>query len=584
MKIIQSLCLLAFSTLWVSAQNLPHRLTDWERQLLPSYQHLTNPDSRGIVTPPTSDVRAMAEWEEIDGLVITWTSYIPILRQIVDYAQEECIVHIVCSDSNSVKSNLQNNGVGLHNIIYHEAEYNSIWARDYAQWNVYKDGADSLYLVDWIYNRPRPDDNLVPEVISDYTGLPLYQNTTPPWDLVHTGGNFMVDGWGTGFASKLVLDENWNGSFNISNHNETAVDNIMEQFMGIDRFIKFETLPYDGIHHIDMHMKLLDEETVLLGEYPNGTADGPQIEANLAYLQNNFNSVWGTPYQIVRVEMPPDGSGRYPDNFGDYRTYTNSVFINKTVLVPVYEPQYDNPALEIYRKALPGYKVYGIDCNSIIQASGALHCITKAIGTTDPLVISHQPLADTMPGGTPLQVDVRILHKSGIQQALVHHTNDTTQTFQTAALTLTNAATNTWSGNIPAQSNGSEVFYYVSAQATSGKQQVRPMPAPQGWWHFRVVGNVSGTTHSGIDQFDLEPIFPNPSHGLTCIPLSTNKNRHVKIDLSNSMGQHIITIFEGHVDESHSQFFINSSVLPSGVYHVIVQGESEMLRQQFVVR
>ena len=33
------------------------------------------------------------------------------------------------------------------------------------------------------------------------------------------------------------------------------------------------TLPYDGIHHIDMHMKLLDEETLLVSEYPDGVAD-----------------------------------------------------------------------------------------------------------------------------------------------------------------------------------------------------------------------------------------------------------------------------------------------------------------------
>ena len=76
----------------IFAQNIPHQLTDWERLLLPTYKHT---ESRGITTPPTSQVRAMAEWEEIDGLVVTWTSYISTIRQIVDYAQEECTVHIV---------------------------------------------------------------------------------------------------------------------------------------------------------------------------------------------------------------------------------------------------------------------------------------------------------------------------------------------------------------------------------------------------------------------------------------------------------------------------------------------------------
>ena len=69
----------------------------------------------------------------------------------------------------------------------------------------------------------------------------------------------MCDGFGTGFSSKLTLDEN-------TLHTEAEVDTIMKKFMGINRYIKMETLPYDDIHHIDMHMKLLDEETILMAE------------------------------------------------------------------------------------------------------------------------------------------------------------------------------------------------------------------------------------------------------------------------------------------------------------------------------
>ena len=50
------------------------------------------------------------------------------------------------------------------------------------------------YLIDWIYNRPRPLDDAVPELMSQLTGLPIYTTTEVPYDLVHTGGNFMTDG------------------------------------------------------------------------------------------------------------------------------------------------------------------------------------------------------------------------------------------------------------------------------------------------------------------------------------------------------------------------------------------------------
>ena len=54
----------------------------------------------------------------------------------------------------------------------------------------------------------------------------------------------------------------------------------MNAYMGLDRYIKMQTLPYDVIHHIDMHMKLLDE-TLLVSQYPAGVADGPRLRPTL---------------------------------------------------------------------------------------------------------------------------------------------------------------------------------------------------------------------------------------------------------------------------------------------------------------
>ena len=88
--------------------------------------------------------------------------------------------------------------------------------------------------------------------------------------------------------------------------------------MGIDNYILMEVLPYDDMFHIDMHMKLLDEQTVLVAEYPEGIADGPQIEANLQYVLSNFNSAFGTPYKVIRIPSPPS-TRKLSDNNGSYR-------------------------------------------------------------------------------------------------------------------------------------------------------------------------------------------------------------------------------------------------------------------------
>lgn len=57
----------------------------------------------GITTAPTGPVRASAEWEEIDALIIAWVSYPVILKEIVRYAVDETEVYIVCTDSATVK-------------------------------------------------------------------------------------------------------------------------------------------------------------------------------------------------------------------------------------------------------------------------------------------------------------------------------------------------------------------------------------------------------------------------------------------------------------------------------------------------
>jgi agmatine/peptidylarginine deiminase len=367
----------------VSAQNLPHEMTKEEYELMPAYL-LNITDRSSSTTPPSSSIRTMAEWEELQGLLITWTSYPTMLKEIVREAKQQCKVYIVTNNIANVVSYLATDSIDTSNVVFLTVPFNSVWCRDYGPWSAYTNDVDSLLTIDWIYNRPRPSDDTIPNAVAQAIGTPLYATTSAPWNLVHTGGNFMTDGFGTGFSSNLIVTEN-------PGHTIAEIDSIMEAFMGINRYIKMPVLPYDGIHHIDMHMKLLDEETLLMGEYPAGIADGPQIEANLQYILSNFNSVFGTPYKIIRIPMPAD-NGQYPNTFGDYLTYTNSSFINKTVIVPTYNIPSDSTALNIYRAALPGYKIVGINSNASIPASGAFHCITKEIGTADPLLILHQPL------------------------------------------------------------------------------------------------------------------------------------------------------------------------------------------------
>lgn len=544
---------------------LPHYLTNKEMLELPNYKP---PTPKGITHPPVSPIRNAAEWEEMQGVLISWISgYETFLSQIVKYAREEATVYIFCSDSNAVKNYLTSNSISTSNTRYIVATLNSVWIRDYGPNNIYVNDVDSLYLVDWVYNRPRPQDDASPQQFATFMQLPLYQCTQPPTDLVATGGNWVSDGFGTAFSSKLILTENATiNSYNQTPKSETDIDNIVRDYLGIERYIKMDVLPYDGIHHIDMHFKLLDEETLLVGQYPNGISDGPQIEANLNYILNNFNSVFGTPYKVVRIPMPPSPSGTWPSNGAYYRTYTNSLIINKTVLVPTYYAQYDTTALRIYRQAMPGYRVVGINANSIISQSGAIHCTTHEIGAVNPLLISHQALPNTDNIWTNYIANAYINHKSGIQEARIYYRTDTTQPYVWVPMQLTNSTNHTWTGEIPVQPSGTYVYYYIWAKANSGKEQVRPMPAPAGYWKFRVY-NPMAVKELNPDNFICTAYYQ--SEQLT-LNIFSSTEIDASITLINNLGLPIKILYKGKLLQGFQEL-TNNVNLAKGLYFVKVE-------------
>lgn len=575
---LASLCtiLLAFSSL--SAQ-LPHQMTEEEIPLMSIYQ--AEGSLQGIPVPPDFEVRTPAEWEEADAIMITWTQFTSVLREIVRHAQDAAEVIIIADSPTQVASYLSQGGVTMNNVTVLTENFNSIWCRDYGQWSIYREDVGELNLVDFIYNRPRPADDAVPQAIADFFDLEMYETTEAPYDLIHTGGNFMTDGLGTGFSSTLITEEN-------PGKTEAEIDGIMNEFMGIERYIKMQTLPYDEIHHIDMHMKLIDEETMVVSQYPPAIADGPQIEANIEMVVANYNSYFGGEYEIVWLPAPADANGDYPNQGGDYRTYTNAIFVNTTLLVPIYDTETDEEALNIYRDLLPAYNVVGIDCNQIIPALGALHCITKLVHSDDPLLIVHQKLKESFdePG---YQVEARIQHASGIDAATTYYKVDTASSFSSVDMTLIDASNNMWAADIPLHFNGTQLDYYIEAEAVSGKQQVRPMTAPEGFYSFEINNEFIDSTDlaSGVqDLFFTENSFsmsPNPVQESAIVTADFLEVSNIKIALTDLEGREVARLFEGPIQTGLQSFNWNRNDLPSGMYLLSIQSNQQMMAKKVLL-
>ncbi len=578
----------------IEEEILPRYLTESELRQISEGNIPERPVSRGIQTPPPFDnIRNMAEWEEIQALTIAWTAYPAISKQIVRAAKEECEVIILSENPSSTQNYLMVGNAGgpaldnMDNVTIIDSEFDSIWMRDYAANAVYGNEVDDLFLVDWIYNRPaRVNDDASPQYIADYLGLDLYCLDQNPTDLVNTGGNYMSDGFGHAFASDLILDENEPMNISgVSTKSLEEIETIMDEWLGIDNYTLMPILPYDLIHHIDMHMKLIDEETILVGNFGD-ESDGPQIMANIEYVMSNTTTKWGTPWKIRWVPMIPSVAGNWPDgDFSEpyYRTFTNSIFINNTILFPSYREEFDSIAQRVYEELLPGYTIVAIDCDNspsdIIASAGALHCITHSIGVEDPLLISHNPLEDTDDSTNDYLVEAYMNHRSGVTNAQLFWRIEGAEEYSQIA--LSSVGGNNWEGYIPAQLGGTTVEYYVKGESNSGKVMNRPMPAPEAFWNFKVVDELVNIPAN--EPVAFAKVYPNPANGITVIPVVFSSSSSGRVELIDAQGKTVSEVYLGEFSVGEKKYFFDASVYSPGIYTVSVIHEHGTLSQKIVI-
>jgi len=320
-------------------------------------------------------------------------------------------------------------------------------------------------------------------------------------------------------------------------------------------------------------MKLLDEETILVSEYPTGVADGPQIQANIDYVLSNFQSPFGTPYEIAWIPAPPSSSGQYPDNGGSYRTYSNAVFINKSIIVPTYRPEVDDPALAQWQELMPGYNIVGVDVDNpgenLISLFGAIHCIVHSIGVDEPLWIVHQPVDESIEN-TTVPIDAMIKHISGINNVKVLWREEGASTFNETSMTL--VADDNWTADISITT--ANIEYYILAEANTGKTLARPIVAPDGYWTIQVE-NLS--TYDWA-QNNISAPYPNPTQESVSFRLNAIEGP-IHIYIHNILGQ---KLFETNVENGNGIIKLDLNSNWKGTLFVTFEGNFGKVNRKII--
>ncbi len=393
--------------------------------------------------PPPGPVRNIAEFEPMEGVLIRYPFGIPY--DIIAEMSEDVMVTTVVSgqsQENTVRNYYESNNVNLENCNFLHAPSESYWSRDYGPWYIV-DGNNEVGIVNFVYNRPRPNDNDIPIEMAEFLDIPLYG-----MDIVHTGGNYMTDGMGISASSELVWEEN--------NLNETQINAMVEDFLGVTTYHVIPDPNNTYINHIDCWGKFLDVDKILIREVPSSHAQYDEIEETVTYFANQTSS-YGTPYEIYRVYTPQD------------QPYTNSLILNDKVLVPTTGSSWDDDAIASYENAMPGYEIIGFDGSW--ESTDALHCRTKGVADRGMLQIKHFPiLGEVEPNidGFEILVEVIALSESGLLNPKVYYCVDNGP-YHLLYMWHAGGNYNSYSAIIPNIQTGGEIAYYINAQDGSGR-------------------------------------------------------------------------------------------------------------------
>ena len=350
------------------SQNLPRNLTGEEQSRLHEIGI-----NRNTTDPPDSIVSTPAEFDSVAGVIFAWEAYPTLLTDLIKEVAEDDTAWVVVdnsSEQNVVSNTLSNANVNMDRVVFQVIETNSVWVRDYGPWWIIEP-ENSRAIIDLVYNRPRPLDDTFPESAAGYFGINYYG-----LGLIEAGGNMLLDGQGAVIVSNVIFDSSQGFDPNLT---QNQLEQYFLDYFGVHKVIVTPHLINDGTGHIDMFVKLINDTTVIVGEYENqsaGFSGNYDICNQVANQLANETNGAGRPFNIVRMPMPPY-------NNGITYTYINSLIVNNKVLVPIYglstEFANDDTVLALYETIMPGVEAVGFDCNQIIPANGAIHCIAMKV-------------------------------------------------------------------------------------------------------------------------------------------------------------------------------------------------------------
>ena len=345
----------------------------------------------------TDGFRMPAEWEKQNSTWLAWPhnkndwpglfAKIPsVFREIIFHISKYQKVNLLVQDEKQIikiqKYLLQKN-IKLGMVTIHVVPTNRVWTRDTGPIYLINKKKKKKILLNWGFNawakyKDYQYDNMVPLHISNIQNM---QSITPmikiknkymPFTL--EGGSIDVNGEGTLITTKeCLLGKVQQRNPGVS---KKKIENTISKYLNIKKFIWLNKgIVGDDTHgHVDDISRFFSTNKIFTAiEHDKRDKNFLTLKENIKILEKSTNQD-NKNNEIVEIPMPKPlfiKRTRVP------ASYLNFYFANNIVLVPIFNDNNDDIALNIIQKNIPNKKIIPINCKDLIWGFGAIHCMTQ---------------------------------------------------------------------------------------------------------------------------------------------------------------------------------------------------------------
>ncbi|MCK9182182.1 MAG: agmatine deiminase family protein [Fibrobacteraceae bacterium] len=250
---------------------------------------------------------------------------------------------------------------------------NDIWIRDYGPLFVYNEnGVEKV--VKFGFNAwgakfpPWDKDEVVPYKIAQKKKFAVKE-----YPYIFEGGAIEVNGDGLGITTlPCLIGKNRNPKPELK-HIEASIS----EALGLkDLLVLPEGLCGDHTDgHIDNVARFVAKNRVAMAwENDQNKPNYKRLQRIRTILETWLKRHYGDNAKVDTLPLPEQkmlGKETLP------ASYMNFIFLNGALIYPLYDKNCDATAHNYYKKRFPERDVIGIDCSTIIEEGGSLHCMSK---------------------------------------------------------------------------------------------------------------------------------------------------------------------------------------------------------------